>query len=112
MRLRAGHRAAKAEGETMTVEASPAGNRQWSAQDRGVWNARYRLVSAVQFISPTNAVVVVLLAASFLLTILPYLIYKPYFPFGGDIQHPVNVAYLLANGRPFPVTAELGEQYP
>jgi hypothetical protein len=59
-----------------------------------------------------NIATTLVLASSFLLTILPYLIFKPEFPFGRDMQHPLNIANLLANGTPFPMRVALWEQYP
>ncbi|MFL5733318.1 MAG: hypothetical protein ACJ78Q_08960 [Chloroflexia bacterium] len=73
---------------------------------------RLLIAWAGHHLSLYNVTTGLVIALSLLLTILPYLVFKPYFPFGGDLQHPVNLAYLLANGFPLPVPATLGEQYP
>lgn len=60
-----------------------------------------------------NAIVSLLFALAFLLTVQPYVIYKPYLPFTGDLQHPNNVSSLILHGEPYPVSPEyIREQYP
>lgn len=73
-----------------------------------------RLIELVRgWVTWPNAIVSMLFALAFLLTVQPYLIYKPYLPFTGDFQHPNNVSSLILHGEPYPVSPEyIREQYP
>ena len=78
-----------------------------------IYNHRVRL-NAIKIRKNLPVIVTALIfALAFLMTVLPYTIYKPYFPFTGDFQHPQNVASILNHGAPYPVTPEyIKEQYP
>lgn len=53
-----------------------------------------------------------LVGATFLLTAMPYLVYRPSLPFGADVHHEVNVSYMVKYGRPFPADPSVAQWYP